>query len=522
MQLKYRAVLPLLAFALLAGPSEARAAAKPEDKVLPWVMEKTAGGATAEFLVVLTAQADLNHARLLTTKSAKGWAVRNALWETAQATQGPLLAELRARGVEHRPYYIVNMVWVKGDRALLMDLAARPDVAVIEGNPVVHNDLPRQQRIVEGTCPPTGVTTGVAQVRAPEVWAMGFTGQGVVVGGQDTGYDWDHPALQPHYRGWNGVVADHDFNWHDSIHSGGGICGANSPVPCDDTNHGTHTMGTAVGDDLAAGHQVGVAPGAKWIGCRNMNQGNGTPATYIECFEFFLAPYPVGGTPAEGDPSMAPDVTVNSWSCPPSEGCGPNSLLAAVKAQRAAGIVTQQSAGNSGSGCSTVNTPAAHYDQSFTTGALNTGTDTLASFSSRGPTTTVLVNSTLGRIKPDIAAPGTGTCSCIPGTGYSDGFSGTSMAGPHVSGAIALLLSAVPSLSGNVNAIEQAMAQGAFHLSTSSCSSIPGFFPNNLFGWGRLDALCAVLGALPGVTAETLAGGGCAPLARDDVPVAVR
>ena len=194
--------------------------------------------------------------------------------------------------------------------------------------------------------------------------------------------------MKPHYRGWNGTTANHDFNWHDSIHSGsGGVCGLNSPVPCDDTFHGTHTMGTAVGLDSDNGgvNQIGMAPGAKWIGCRNMDQGAGTPATYIECFEFLLAPYPVGGNPGQGNPALAPDVTVNSWGCPPSEGCSPNSLLAAVQAQRAAGIVTEMSAGNSGSGCSTVTDPAAIYDESFTTGALTTGTDTLAGFSSRGP-----------------------------------------------------------------------------------------------------------------------------------------
>ena len=74
-------------------------------------------------------------------------------------------------------------------------------------------------------------------------------------------------------------------------------------APCDDKGHGTHTIGTAIGDD-GMGNQIGMAPGAKWIGCRNMDQGNGTPARYIECMEFFLAPYPVGGTPAQGDPTL--------------------------------------------------------------------------------------------------------------------------------------------------------------------------------------------------------------------------
>ena len=92
------------------------------------------------------------------------------------------------------------------------------------------------------------------------------------------------------------------------------------PEPCDDFFHGTHTIGTAIGDDGGT-NQIGMAPGAKWIGCRNMDQGNGTPARYIECMEFFLAPYPLGCTPNEGDPTKAPDITTNSWGCPASEGC---------------------------------------------------------------------------------------------------------------------------------------------------------------------------------------------------------
>ena len=86
--------------------------------------------------------------------------------------------------------------------------------------------------------------------------------------------------------------ANHNYNWHDSIHdSVGNPCGNDSPFPCDDFFHGSHTTGTAIGDD-GMGNQIGMAPGAKWIGCRNMDVGNGTPARYIECMEFFLAPYP--------------------------------------------------------------------------------------------------------------------------------------------------------------------------------------------------------------------------------------
>ena len=181
----------------------------------------------------------------------------------------------------------------------------------------------------------------------PQVWALGFTGQNIVVASADTGVRWTHNALKPHYRGWDGQNANHNYNWHDSIHdSVGNPCGNDSPFPCDDFFHGSHTTGTAIGDD-GAGNQIGMAPGAKWIGCRNMDQGNGTPARYIECMEFFLAPYPINCTPNEGDPTKAPDITINSWGCPASEGCSANTLQAAVEAQAAAGIQMVVAAGNS-------------------------------------------------------------------------------------------------------------------------------------------------------------------------------
>ena len=449
-------------------------------KVDPWVLTQAAGKAQAEFLVVLAEQADVSGARALSSKEAKGRFVFEKLMATAARTQGPLLAELSARGVEHRPYWIANMIWVRGTAADVAALANRPDVRRISANPSVRLELPPTDPFEPLSRVPAAIEPGVTLIGAPTFWAEGFNGQGVIVAGADTGYDWDHPALQGKYRGWNGASADHNYNWHDSIHSGGGVCGANAVAPCDDNSHGTHTMGTVLGDDGGT-NQVGVAPGARWMGCRNMDQGAGTPTTYSECFQFFLAPTDLTG--ANPDPSKSPHVINNSWGCPDFEGCtDPTVLQTVVENTRAAGIVVVVSAGNSGSSCSTVNTPAAIYDASFTIGATDNSSN-IANFSSRGPVTVDGSN----RMKPDVSAPGASVRSAVPGTGY--GFkSGTSMAAPHVAGMVAVLLSAQPGLAGDVDTIESCIVATAVpRTSTQTCGGVAGStIPNNTFGAGRV------------------------------------
>ena len=456
------------------------------DKVDPWVLDSARAGET-EFLVFLDEQADLGFVEEIRGKTQRGTAVFKALTRTADESQGPVLQQLRQRGVEHRPYWIANMIWVRGGQDTVQLMAERTDVRHVYANPRVRLDEPFVESVRGDGSSGRSVEWNIEHINAVDAWAVGVFGDNAVVAGQDTGYLWFHPALVGQYRG--GPQGDHAYNWHDSIHSGGGSCGADSPEPCDDHGHGTHTMGTVLGDD-GQGNQVGVAPRAQWIGCRNMDQGVGTPATYAECYEFFIAPTDLDDE--NPDPSKAPHVINNSWGCPPSEGCtDPNVLLTIVQNVRAAGIVTVHSAGNDGSSCSTVSEPAAIYGESFSVGATDSSDD-IAYFSSRGPVTVDGSN----RLKPDISAPGVNIRSSTRDGGYQGGWDGTSMAGPHVAGLVALLIGADIGLAGEVDEIEQRVELSAFPLTTSQgCGGDgPTDVPNNVFGWGRIDAWQAVVG----------------------------
>jgi len=484
-----------LFYALLGQPLWAAG-----EKLDSRIFADKAEGEKASFLVVMREQADLSGAERLSTKEEKTRFVFEALRAHAEVTQGPVRARLEQAGVAFRSFFLVNMIEVEADRALAAEFAARQDVAAVAANlsaPLAPEPLVQPQDSFStlsafGLASEAAVEPNIEKIRAPQVWDRGFAGQGIVVAVADTGFVWDHPALRARYRGFDGSTVSHDYNWHDAIHAAGAgnPCGSNSTVPCDDDGHGTSCSGLIAGSDGA--DQIGVAPDARLIGCRNMDRGVGTPATYTECFQFFLAPTDrAGGNPR---PDLAPDVINNSWGCPVSEGCtDPNILRAVVENTRAAGIFVVMAAGNTGSACSTVQDPPAIYEASFSVGAT-TLSDAIAGFSGRGPVS----RDGSGRLKPDIVAPGVGVRTARSSGGYR-AFSGTSAAAPHVSGAAALLYSAAPGLRGRSDETADTLRRSAVPLtSAQDCSAISGMaVPNAVFGWGRLDIAAAVNLAVP-------------------------
>ncbi|MBN1992388.1 MAG: S8 family serine peptidase [Anaerolineae bacterium] len=459
------------------------------------------------FLIIMVEQADLNGAEKFDDPLARRAFVRDQLLETAQKTQTPARDALAAAGLEYRPFYLINMIEVKGHHRQMDQFADLPGVARVMLNPNVR-PYPQPAATLGYAASPQdaeqGVEWNINQVQADRVWEMGYNGQGIIVGGQDTGYDWQHPALRRAYRGVNGAEVNHNYNWHDAW--------GDSDIPFDDDSHGTHTMGIVLGND-GQGNRIGMAPGARWIGCRNMRRGIGNPASYTDCMEFFLAPYPVGGDPfAGGDVSLAPHLVNNSWGCPDFEGCDDEVLQPALDALRAAGMMMVVSAGNEGPACQTANEPPARYDAVFSVGATDRWGD-IVGFSSRGP-----VPNGTPLLKPDIAAPGAEIRSSIPGGWYGLA-DGTSMASPHVAGLVALLWSANPDLIGHIDRTEEIIRQSARPVAVNTAcdiqaqpSATPSLMeqiealenphicacgqavgvPNNVYGWGEIDALAAV------------------------------
>jgi len=425
---------------------------------------------------------------LVVTHASRVAFVYRELQLQAESQQRDVLQYLTANKVPHSSFFILNVIHLpEANRKTLDWILQQPEVRKIALNPRTRMISAREvRRDFNPSSRPRKIEAGLRLIQADRVWSeLGVRGKGIVIGSTDGGADWTHPALRRQYRGFSPLFVKHDYHWHDAIRTGGTPgCPARSPEPCDETSHGTHTIGTMVGDD-GQGQQIGVAPEAQWIACRNMDRGRGTLTTYLECLEFMMAPYPYGGNSKDdGRPEFAPHIINNSWSCPRSEGCDPDDLLPAFQALRAAGILVVAAAGNNGSSCGSLQNPPGTYSGDLiSVAAYNRYLNEAAYFSNRGP------SSFTGRVGLDVTAPGVGVRSAERGGSYKE-LDGTSMAAPHVAGSLALLLSYRPSLIGRWDQTVNLLHSSAQPMtSKENCAGFSGQrIPNATHGHGLLNA----------------------------------
>jgi len=420
--------------------------------------------------------------------------------QTQQTAQDDLLALLeseRGPGGEvagFTSHWISNLVVAKVSKTFVQRLAARNDVAFIEPNFRVELIAPEPEnetsgeKASDGATRGIGVTPGLRAINADRVWyELGITGAGTLVANCDTGVDGNHPALSDR---WRGNVAPAEECWLNLI-------GGHPSFPYDGGSHGTHVMGTITGLGAATEDTIGVAWNALWIATDPINQGvgGGFDNDIIAAFEWFADP---DGNPATVDD--VPDVVQNSWGVihdywPEYDYCD-SRWWAVIDNCEAAGCATIWSAGNEGDdiGDASLRAPADRattLTNAFSVGAIDATNYSfpypIADFSSRGPTRCDVPADRL--IKPEVVAPGVSVYSSVPGGGYQQwGWNGTSMAGPHVAGVVALMREANPNL--DVVTMKEILMATAIDLGDEG--------EENTFGWGVIDAYEAVLAAMTG------------------------
>ncbi|MCX4695213.1 S8 family serine peptidase [Streptomyces sp. NBC_01408] len=484
-------LLPLGAGVAAAAPEPGPAPSAAERKIEPKLRAQLDGSAKAVFWVYLDSAADLTAAGEQQTRAAKAETVLRVKKDHAARSQAEVVKALEGAKAEYTSYWIVNAVRVVGSEKLAGALAQRPEVSRIDADDKVT--LPKPAEGSREKAVADAVEWNIDRIKAPQVWdQLGVRGEGIVVANIDSGVDHTHPAVANQYRGKNADGSyDHNHNWFDPA----GVC--STAAPCDNNDHGTHTMGTMVGDDGGA-NKIGVAPGARWIAAKGCESNSCSEASLLASGQWIVAPTDLNGQNPR--PDLAPHIVNNSWG-----GSGGDTWYQEiVSTWRAAGIFPAFSNGNSGPGCSTSGSPG-DYASSYSSGAFDIN-NAIAPFSSRGA-------GPGGILKPNIAAPGVNVRSSVPGGGY-EAFSGTSMASPHTAAAVALLWSAAPALEGDIAQTESLLDGTAQDTDSSQCGGSPA--DNNVFGEGKLDVLAAVnsaprgaLGALGG----TVRSGGGEPVA---------
>ena len=438
----------------------------------------------------------------------RGWFVYNTLKEQADRTQAQAIQILEAAGTSYESFWINNSILVsQSNTQVLASFQSLPNVTAISAQKEYILYEP-EDLLTNGNNSPQAVEPGLGQVKAPAAWDLGFTGEGLVVANIDSGVLHTHKALVNSYRGNNGDgTFTHDYNWfnpnnhNDSTPRDGHVYG-----------HGTHTMGTMVGDDGGA-NQIGIAPGAEWFACAGCPDGSCIDSALLGCGEFITAPTTTDGT--YPNPDMRANIVNNSWG-----DCGQsynNWYEGVINAWLAAGIYPVFSNGNSNN-CkypsnpplNTVGNPA-RSGRVTGVGSSNTTGGTYAVHSNKGPTDNLdTINPTDGfdMLKPQVVAPGSYIRSSY---NYGDdayvSMGGTSMSAPHVSGLVALVLQAAPCLIGNYTVVENLIESTATPIIYEDGSNLtPTNYPNFATGWGEINALAAVQAASTMCPSSTISG----------------
>ncbi|MFZ3569712.1 S8 family serine peptidase [Streptomyces sp. BH097] len=468
------------AAALLAGAIPAVADPAPTSATVDSALEKAVSqGGDATFFVVLKDKADLLAAKKQRTHAKAAEAAYKALKSTAAESQKPLTAFLDKEKVGHKDYWITNAVQVTGDEDLVNRLAGRSDVKElvksrkfkIDDSRTPGAEVTRTRSGVASSADGTDTPEwGVSDIKADQVWdRYKDRGEGIVIANVDTGVQYDHPDLVANYRGNNGNgTFTNDYNFYDPS----GNCPSDG-TPCDNQGHGTHTMGTMV-----AKNGIGVAPNAKWIAAKGCETDECSEENLLAAGQWILAPTDHNGQNPR--PDLAPNIVNNSWGQKQATVPFYEDI---IDAWNSAGIFEAFAAGNDGDGvtCSTAHPPGAQVS-TYTVGAYDAA-GKITDFSGFGPSPVD------GSAKPNIAAPGKNITSTYPGSKYA-AMDGTSMATPHLAGAVALLWSAAPSLVGNIDETRKLLGEGALDVDDTHCGGTAAM--NNVWGEGKLDILSSI------------------------------
>ena len=450
-------------------------------------LARSASGETVSGLVMLSEQVDLQAVeRSLSSRGpVSRWRRHQAVVLEAQRiaarTQPSLLAELdglraRAQVRSVQSFWVTNLIAVEAMPDVFRYLAGRSDVDVIYENAKIDLRLGWD----EGGAIPAGgprvLPNNLICVNVEPVWNLGFRGEGRLVAAFDTGADGDHEALASKWRGTEPGV-HWSWAWKDPA--------TGTEFPYDWGQHGTHVTGIILAEK-PDGTPIGVAPGAQWIAAGLLIGYNVQNA--LECYQWAVDPDGDAGTISD-----VPDVINNSWGT--SGDCDPT-YWNAIDLVEAAGIVNTVSVDNSGPAPASVNSPesrAASSTVNFGVGNVNPHLPDypISSTSGRGPSPCDYAS-----IKPEVTAPGTQIYSTKPNDTYGN-LSGTSMACPHVSGAVLLLRQINPDLT--VDEIKTTLMETALDRGNTG--------EDNDYGWGIIDIGAAadrVRTALPNLPPEYL------------------